>query len=240
MIDLHCHILPAIDDGPQNIEGSLDMCRAAVSDGIKTIVATPHFKPGLYQLPTEAGVRTRLELLNEQLLLEGLNLKILPGAEVRLTSDIYAYLETEEFITLNSTGKYMLTEFPMGSLPDDWEGLLAGLIERGVTPVIAHPERSDAFLSEPELLYDVVRMGALTQLTAESVTGAYGFDIQRFCEKLLRDDVAHVIATDSHSVEFRAPQLTDAVTVAASIIGEEKALALVTKNPEAIIKGDPL
>jgi protein-tyrosine phosphatase len=240
VIDLHCHILYDIDDGPSAIEGSLAMCRMAADDGIKVIVATPHFKPGLFTLPTNEEVIERAALLREKITEEGLDLRVLVGAEVRLTHDTLDYLEREEYLTLNQNRQYFLAEFPMGGLPEGWEELLGSLIRGGYRPLIAHPERNIAFLKNPYKLVRAVRNGAMLQLTAESVTGKAGAEAQDFSNFLLAEGLVHAIATDSHSVKLRPTRLSEAVIAASEIVGEDKAIDLVTIIPEAIIKGDEL
>ncbi len=240
MIDLHCHILPNIDDGPSDIEGSMAMCRMASDDGIKIIVATPHFKPGLFSLPTAEEVTSSAALLNEKIAKKGLDLKILTGAEVRITPDTLDYLEAQDFLTLNQNNKYFLAELPMRDLPEDWELRLGAITRAGYRPLIAHPERNYSFLKNPYKLVRAVRNGAMLQLTAESLIGRGGEAIQEFSNFLLAEGLVHAIATDSHSITSRPTRLSDAVMAASEIIGEDKAIDLVTIIPEAIINGEEL
>ncbi len=239
MIDLHCHILANIDDGPSSIEGSLAMCRMASADGIKVIVATPHFKPGEYTLPTSDEVADAAVLLNGMLAEEGLDLKILIGAEVRLTPDTLDYLDKEDFLCINGNNLYFLMELPnrLETLPDGWEMSVGNLIRAGYRPVIAHPERNFYFLKNPYKLVRAVKSGALIQLTAQSVTGAAGDEAQEFSNFLLAEGLVHAIATDSHSTTSRPTILSEAVMSASEIVGEDKAIDLVTTIPQAIIEG---
>ena len=239
MIDLHCHILANIDDGPSSIEGSLAMCRMASDDGIKVIVATPHFKPGLFPLPTADQVTDAAAQLNGMLAEEGVDLKILTGAEVRLTPDTLVYLENEDFLCINETNLYFLLEFPnqLETIPGGWEMALGNLIRAGYRPIIAHPERNFYFLKNPYKLVRAVKSGALIQLTAQSVTGAAGDEAQEFSNFLLSEGLVHAIATDSHSTISRPTMLSEAVISASEIIGEDKAIDLVTVIPGAIIEG---
>ncbi|MBE9532168.1 MAG: hypothetical protein IME98_05125 [Proteobacteria bacterium] len=239
MIDLHCHILPNIDDGPSDIEGSLAMCRMASADGIKVIVATPHFKPGLFTLPTFDEVSEATILLNERLAEEEVDLKILIAAEVRLTTDTLDYLVKERFLCFNGNGRYFLMEFPnrLETLPEGWESLIGSLLRAGYRPLIAHPERNFYFIKNPYKLVRAVRSGAMLQLTAQSVTGKAGEEAQDFSNFLLAEGLVHSISTDSHSTTSRPTVLTDAVISASEIIGEEKAIDLVTTIPQAIIDG---
>ncbi len=240
MIDLHCHILPAIDDGPAIIEQTMAMCRVAVEDGIKTMVATPHFKPGKFDPPTRKEVFDAAELVNKRIREEGLDLKILIGAEVRAAEDIWSYIEENDYLTLNCTGKYSLVEFPLGELPDYWDMVIYELIEKGVRPVIAHPERNAGFIDDPDLLFPVVKSGAILQLTAESVTGERGHGLADISAYLLKNSLVKIIASDSHSADRRRPILSKAVSEASYIIGKREALRMVTTYPELIISGQPI
>jgi protein-tyrosine phosphatase len=241
MIDIHCHILPGVDDGPIEMADSVEMCRMAAADGIKKIVATPHFKPGIYELPTSELVTSRASALNDAVKAAGLGVEILVGSEVRLTEAVFEHVGRVDFLTLNRTGAYMLVEFPMsGALPLNWLELLEKLLARGITPVIAHPERSDALIDDPALVSEAVSLGALTQLTAGSLVGEYGGRIRDFSIAFVSDGLAHALSTDSHSPIRRPPCLSEAARAAARVVGESAALDLVLHNPEAIINGRPL
>ncbi len=218
------------------------MCRMASSDGIKVIVATPHFKPGIDRfgpLPTSDEVADAAAQLNGMLVEEGLDLKILIGAEVRLTPDTLDYIEKEDFLCINGNNLYFLLEFPtrLETLPDGWEMLLGNLIRAGYRPIIAHPERNFYFLKYPYKLVRAVKSGALIQLTAQSIIGAAGQEAQEFSNFLLAEGLVHAIATDSHSTTSRPTILSEAVMSASEIVGEDKAIDLVTVIPEAIIEG---
>ena len=236
MIDIHCHILPGIDDGPASIDESLDMCRIAAADGIRTIVATPHFKPGTYQ-PSSNEVIEKGKQLQKAVKQEGIGISILLGADVTVTPELPQYLASIEHITINRTKRYFLAEFPHDSVPPKWDSFLLAIKRSGVTPILTHPERNPWFLSHREALYPYVRAGGMVQITAMSITAPAGEPIRYFCDFLLRHDLVHVIASDAHAREGRAPRLADSVAAARAIVGKEKAAALVTTIPEAIIAG---
>jgi len=238
MIDIHCHILPGIDDGPETIDEALDMCRMAAADGIKTIVATPHFRPGMYE-PTFARVNELIHTLTARTKEEGIDIRILPGAEVSVTPELLINLKNEEHLTINRNGRYFLAEFPSAAVPPNWDAFLLFLLKSGFAPIITHPERNTWFLTHPESLYSIVSKGVLVQVTAMSITGEFGEDIRKFSIFLLEHNLVHVIATDAHSAFYRRPELRAAVKIAWDIIGKEKAEALVTSIPEAIIEGRP-
>lgn len=236
MIDIHCHILPTIDDGPATIDVSLEMCRIAEADGIDTIVATPHFNPGIYETKS-AKVFELIDELETRLNRENIRIRVLPGAEVIVFPGLVTFLKREGYLSINRSGRYVLVEFPPHMVPPQWEAFLLSLLKSGLVPIISHPERNAWFMNNPEALYQIVRKGVMVQITAMSLTGEFGEDIQRFSIFLLEHDLAHVIATDAHSPTHRPPLLKEAVKTAEDIIGKERANALVTSVPASIIAG---
>ncbi|OGW42646.1 MAG: hypothetical protein A2132_01715 [Nitrospirae bacterium RBG_16_43_11] len=236
MIDIHCHILPGTDDGPETIEESLEMCRIAALDGIKVIVATPHFRPGISESSQEK-VSDLIAILMDKVKQECIDLQILPGSEVTFTAEMPDYIRNNEYLTINGNGRYFLTEFYPSAVPLHWETVLLSMLHSGYVPVLAHPERNSFFMNNPEGLSAIVRSGVLVQITAMSVTGELGEEIQRLSIFLLKHNLVHVIATDAHSSVHRVPMLAEAVSIAADVIGKEHASALVTSVPAAITGG---
>lgn len=235
MIDIHCHILPGLDDGPKTLEESVGMCRIAAGDGIRTIVATPHFKPGSFE-HAPALVREKIQTLNDALRAGSIDIRIVPGADVSVTPELKQHFGAFDYLTLNKTGKYFLAEFS-DVVPPRWEAFLFSFLDRGITPIITHPERNRWFSGHRPALYSFVSRGGMLQITAQSLAGALGPEVRNFCEFLLRHDLVHVLATDAHSLVERPPILSEAVAVARAIIGREQADALVTTIPEAILAG---
>ena len=233
MIDIHCHILPEMDDGPASLGESLAMCRAAARDGIRIIVAAPHFKPGTYEF-TRPTILDKIRVLQAAVRQEGLNLTILPGAEVTISPEMQAYLAPERGLTING-GRYFLAEFRPLSVPCHWDTFLLSFLASGMTPIIAHPERNAWFINHPEALSTAVQKGLLVQITAASLTGGFGEEARDFSFDLLRRSLVHAIASDGHSADLRPPRLAEAVNLAAEVMGKEMARALVTSIPQAII-----
>jgi protein-tyrosine phosphatase len=236
MIDIHCHILPGMDDGPGTFGVSLDMCRAAAADGIRTIVATPHFKPGIYE-SKDKEVFGAIDLLETAAREDGLALRILPGAEVAISPEMPAYLRQVRHLTINNNGRYFLVELPPMSVPPNWEGFLLSVMSSGFVPIIAHPERNVWFMNHPDAFSSAVGRGLMVQITAMSILGGFGPEVRDFSDFLLRRNLVHLIASDAHSPDFRRPALSEAVRRAAGIVGRERAEALVNAVPEAIIEG---
>ena len=232
MIDLHCHILPGIDDGPDAIETSINMARIAAEDGIETIVATPHIKDILH---SKAQLLELVTQLNIHLELQNIPVNILLGGDVfafNIDSLIKDY-------TINNS-RYILIEFPHNYLPGNSKEILFSWAMHGLYPIITHPERNLAIMKNPNLLLDLLYGNVFVQITAGSLIGEFGLNVQACASYLLKKKAVHFIATDAHSSEFRQPVLSAGVEYAAKILGKERAMELVSNNPGAVIKDQPI
>ncbi len=238
MIDIHCHILHGIDDGPRSLGESIEMCRLAAADGTSTVVATPHYTPGRQGWATET-VRGRIDELLSALRAEKIPLKVLQGADVFASPELPSHPGIRSFLSVNNS-RYLLLEFPHTFVPPAWEAFLRSLLAAGVVPVITHPERNEWFIRHPEAVERAVRIGALVQITAMSLLGSFGSDVRACSIHLLKNDLAHVLASDGHSVDERPPVLSEAVKAAAALVGEERARDLVYGAPLAIIENRPV
>lgn len=232
MIDIHCHILPGIDDGPEKIEESIEMARIALHDGITKIVATPHIKEILHPHST---IQKAVEVLNSRMAGLDIPVEILKGA------DVSAMLDTSlmEGYTINNTS-YILIEFPHTYLPGNTKEILFRMMMRGYRPIITHPERNLSILADPRFLFALLDTGLLVQITAGSLTGSFGIDIQECALYLLKKGVVSFIASDAHSSLERRPILSGGLKVAEKIIGKERAFRLVSLNPGMVLKGEPV
>ena len=260
MIDLHAHLLHTLDDGPKTLEESLNMCRIAYNDGIHTIVATPHTLNGVYETDWPTVLR-KVQELNDALSQCGMGngkcgiqepgsvipdseirnpkstLRILPGADVRFSSEIIQLYEKGMAGTLNGNGKFMMIEFPPQEIPTKAEDLFFRLLTKGIIPIITHPERNGEIAQRPERYYHFIRMGCLGQVTGMSLTNGFGSGVRKVAEKLISHRLIHIIASDAHSVQERPPTLSPAVKAAARILGEEEALRMVTEYPQKVLDG---
>lgn len=232
MIDIHCHILPAIDDGPADLDTAVAMARLAVADGITTIVATPHVNARVY---AQTEISDRVAWLAEALGREGLALELLAGADV---SAMLPPAALRPF-TLNQS-PYLLVEFPHTYLPANAREILFDFLNHGFRPIITHPERNGGVVANPDLLLDLLADNIYVQLTAGSLTGDFGPAAEACAHYLLRRGAAHFLATDAHSPVRRLPVLSAGLEVAAEIIGRAQALRLVNDNPAAVLAGLPL
>lgn len=233
MIDIHCHILPGIDDGAATIEDSLAMARAAVKEGITTIIATPHHKNNQFNNP-KSSILTRANDLNTVLKQENITLTILPGQEVRIYGEVLEDYYKEEILTLNHT-KYLFIEFPSSSVPRYAERLLYELQTEGIIPIIVHPERNKELQEKPELLYQFVKNGALTQVTASSVAGYFGKNVKKFSEQLIEHNLTHFVASDAHNVHNRSFKMVKALDMIEENFGMDY-IYLFKENAEFLVE----
>ncbi len=238
MIDLHNHLLPEIDDGPDTWEETLQMCRMAVQDGITHIAATPHISPE--SRISSKVIEEKVQQLNDRLDEAGLDLDVTPAADVYLDPGIFSLLESDKLLTIGEKKRYLLLEIPSVIFPRYLGRFIFELQTRGLTPIITHPERNIAIQQDPFLLREIVQQGALIQVTAMSMTNGFGSRSRKCIKQLLRADMVHLIASDAHSIDHRPPLLSSAVEAAARIVGLAQAESLVNSNPQAIMNGESL
>jgi len=236
MIDLHAHILPGLDDGAENLDESLDMCRAAVRDGVTTIVATPHTGNGNYDSSRDR-ILAAVSELTDHLRSRGIELTILPGADVYVHEQLDVLITNREAMTINDNMRYVMVEFPKRVIPPNYRGWLFRLALAGFTPILTHPERNPAIHDKTDIVREWIERGGLVQLTAMSLTGAFGQETRKCSEELLKYNLVHVIASDAHSALRRPPVLSKALEYAASLLGPDYARKLVEDYPSAIITG---
>ncbi|WP_312098335.1 CpsB/CapC family capsule biosynthesis tyrosine phosphatase [Niallia sp.] len=232
MIDIHCHILPGVDDGAATIEDSVAMANAAVKEGITTIIATPHHKNNQFS-NSKSSILTKVNDLNTVLIQENIPLTILPGQEVRIYGEVLEDYYKEEILTLNHT-KYLFIEFPSSSVPRYAERLLYELQTEGIIPIIVHPERNKELQEKPDLLYQFVKNGALTQVTASSIVGQFGKNVKKFSERLIEHNLTHFVASDAHNVHNRSFKILQAFNTIEEIFGSDF-LFLFKENAEILV-----
>lgn len=236
MIDLHCHILPGLDDGPPRIEESLEMCRIAVEDGIRTVVATPHMLNGMFRVERR-DVLAGVEALSVALRDASIPLRILPGADVHLDQSVPGCMDRGEIVTVADLGRHLLLELPQDIVPEGTGELLFQIQLRGATPIITHPERNIAIQQNPTILQGLVRAGSLTQITAGSLTGTFGNRVRDSALKMLRSGIAHLVSTDAHNTGRRSPRLSDARRIVEEVAGREEGDRIFVERPGRILAG---
>lgn len=237
MIDLHCHLLPGIDDGPRDEATSLEMARIAAADGIRVTACTPHIYPGLYENAT-ADIAAAVARLQTRLAEEGIDLKLVSGADAHLTPELHGRLKARTAPTL-AGGRYFLLEPPHAVAPPRFSESLFEFVAAGYVPVVTHPERLSWIKHHYASFVALVRSGVWLQVTAGSLNGRFGKAAAYFGEKLIDEGLVHVLATDAHSARHRPPLLAEGRRAAEKLVGAEEARRMVVDRPQAILDDRP-
>jgi len=237
MIDLHCHMLPAIDDGPTDLETSLAMARMAVADGIQVTACTPHIYPGLYENDAD-GIRIAIARFRNRLHSEAIPLRLVTGADVHMTPDLVEGLNSRRIPTLAGS-RYFLFEPPHHVAPPRLDQMVFDLMAAGYVPVITHPERLSWVETHYKDFIALARKGAWLQLTAGALTGGYGRRPRYWAERFLDEGWVHILASDAHHDRRRPPLLADARAAAARRLGDVEATHLVVTRPQGILDNLP-
>jgi protein-tyrosine phosphatase len=235
VIDLHAHILPGLDDGARDLDEAVQIARFAVADGTSAMAATPHVRE---DYPTTAdAMENGLAELRAALMRAGVDLQVLPGGEVALEQ--FDRLTTGELrrFGLGGNQSYLLVETPYFDWPLSFGDVVFRLMTAGVTPVIGHPERNAAVQEDLGRLAELVRVGALVQVTAASVDGRLGSRARNCARRLLEAELVHLIGSDAHSPSLREAGLSKACAA----VGDEGLARWLTEDaPAAIVRGERL
>lgn len=233
MIDLHCHLLPGIDDGAPDLATSLQMARIAAEDGIAVVACTPHIYPGLYE---NTGPAIRQAVLELQTRIDEANipLQLTHGADIHLTPGLVGGLSDGRLPSLHNS-HYFLLEPPHHIAPPKLEEMVFELLTAGYVPVITHPERLSWIEDHHEIFVELVRRGAWLQVTAGSLTGRFGATAHYWGERLLDEGLVHILATDSHDIVRRPPLLAEGRRAAERWVGATEACHLVETRPQGIL-----
>lgn len=238
MIDLHCHLLPGIDDGAATLEQSLQMARLAVAEGITHAVLTPHICPGRWE-NTSAIIAAATAAFREALALEGIPLQVEYAAEVRISDQIFELLATDNIPFLGEWDgdRVMLLEFPHTHILPGTDKLVDWLIRQGIRPLIAHPERNRELMQQPDKLKPLLDKGCLTQLTGASLTGRFGADAQAAAEYYVRNNMITLVASDAHNTSTRPPAMAAARDRITALVGADIATRLALEAPAKLAAG---
>jgi len=234
-VDIHCHLLPGIDDGAKSWNESLAMAEIAVADGIGAIIVTPH-QLGNYAHNQGATVRQLTRELQQQLDRAGIPLQVLPGADVRIDDAMLAGLRSGEVLSLGDHRRHVLLELPH-ELYFPLEPVLDGLQQAGLVGVLSHPERNQGLLKQPEIIASLIAHGCLMQVTAGSLMGTFGPACRQMAEWLVQQRQVHFLATDAHGPRARRPLMRRAFERVADLAGESLAVDLCCHHPRAIAEG---
>jgi protein-tyrosine phosphatase len=231
VIDLHSHVLPGLDDGARDLSEAVEICNAAVADGVEILAATPHVRHDYPTTPDQ--IEAGLDELRHAV---GAAIRLVPGAELAVSELQRPESELRRY-ALAGNPSYLLVETPYAGWPIDLTERLVRLRRSGITPVLAHPERNDMVQARPELLVTAVESGALVQLTASSLDGRLGARARECARLLLDRSLAHLLASDAHAPSVRAAGLS----AAARAVGDRALSRWLTVDvPRAIVEGAPL
>jgi protein-tyrosine phosphatase len=233
MIDLHCHLLPGIDDGAPNMDTSLKMARLAAADGIETIACTPHIFPGVFE-NEGAGIKNHVAKLQSRLDDEGIALKLSWGADAHVAPNLASRLKDGSVPSLNDS-RYFLLEPPHNVAPPNFEDYVFNLLAAGYIPVVTHPERLTWIEDHYEIFGHLVQRGAWMQITSGSLCGRFGGAAKYWGERMLDEGLVHILATDAHSPDRRPPFLAEGRQAAERWVGAEEAEHLVSTRPRGIM-----
>jgi len=240
MIDLHCHLLPGIDDGPETLDEAVALAAHAVKSGITYAVVTPHVHVGRYE-NDRPSIERDLATFQAELRSLKIPLQLGLGAEVRIGHEVVELIAENRVPFLGERDGYriMLLEFPHGHIPVGGDKFVAWLLKNRIRPLIAHPERNREIMDDVNKLTPFVTMGCMLQLTAGSVAGNFGENAQERAVDLLKRGWVTVLASDAHNLEHRPPELEPGRKAAAAIVGEEESWKLVRDTPLAILGKTP-
>ena len=236
MIDLHCHILPGLDDGAADLSVSTEMAKAFVADGVLVVACTPHILPGLYH-NSGPQIRHATAQLQQHLDRQAIPLRLVTGADNHIIPSFVTELRSGHLLSL-ADSRYVLVEPPHHVAPPRLEDLFFDLLVAGYVPILTHPERLSWINSHYQAVLRLVHAGCWMQITAGSLTGAFGRNARYWAERMLNEGCVHLIATDAHDVNRRPPNLNRGRELAAKRVGEVEAQHLVVTRPEGVLRNE--
>jgi protein-tyrosine phosphatase len=237
MIDLHCHILPGIDDGPKDLDESLEMARIYVEAGYSQVVATPHQVPGTTWMSSIEDIKQKIVELNHALNSEDIELEVLPGMEIAFDPIIIDLLKNGELLTLGQSS-YVLIEAPFQQFPLGWEQMIFAVLSKGYSILLAHPERCAQLAARPNLVDRMVESGIYFQVNWDSFLGYNGRQALRMARYMADKGYIHCLATDSHNPKDRhAAHVKFAAVKIKKLIGHQNLQIIASENPQRVLRG---
>ncbi|MGE0212491.1 MAG: tyrosine-protein phosphatase [Parvibaculaceae bacterium] len=233
MFDLHCHILPGIDDGAADLEVSLAMAEAFVADGVSVVACTPHILPGVYP-NTPEQIRAATDSLQHELTLREIPLQLVWGADIHIVPGMARALKSGALLPIAET-RYLLVEPPHHIAPARMDDAFFDLMLAGYVPILTHPERLRWIEHEYAMIERLAHSGVWMQVTAGSVLGTFGSRPRYWAERMLDEGIVHIIASDAHNMQSRPPLMAEAHAAIADWLGDEEAWDLVFTRPHGVL-----
>ena len=234
LFDLHCHMIPGIDDGSSDLDTSLKMARMSVADGVSVIACTPHIFPSVYD-NTGPDIRRRVQWLQFELDAAGINCRLVAGCDAHIAPDLVSKLKSGLVLSVNDS-RYVLVEPPHHVLPPNVDRLFFDLLAAGYVPILTHPERMSWADGNQDLLDRLIRSGTWMQVTAGSILGGFGQQAKRRAERMLHQGWVHIVASDAHNATQRPPTMGQAFRALCDLVGLDEAENLVKLRPLAILE----
>lgn len=234
LTDIHCHMLPGVDDGPKTGKLAAAMLKKAYKDGVRRIIVTPHYRAGMFEPEKKVLIQRFLKMREYAGHIGTTGIKLYLGCEYHREVDMVSALLNGMHPTLAGS-RYVLTEF---SSMDGYYRIrttLYDLISAGFIPIIAHVERYPAFVEQPKNIEDAIDLGAKIQVNADALLGEDGYRIKHFCKRLMKNEEVDFIASDAHDMKNRPSRLKECAEYVEKKWGEQTAIRIFEKNPSKII-----
>lgn len=235
MVDLHCHLLPGVDDGSKSMAISLRLAKEATENGVTHALLTPHHMNGRYVNHKQDVIRRTAEF-QKQLKNHDISLTVFPGQEVRINGQLLEALDKDDILFADTGNRYLMLEFPDDDVPHYTNQMIFDLQQRGITPVIVHPERNTKIMAQPDLLYQLLEKGCLSQITASSYVGTFGKKVETFSRQLIEAGQGYVFASDAHDLPGRKYEMRQAFEKLSQEFGNELT-EQYQNNARSIING---
>ena len=237
MIDLHCHLLPGVDDGPQTIDDSIALAKKLVEDGVKQVVVTPHMLDGVYNV-TMKQLLDGLQDLQKVLQNNNIDLQVFPGADIHINSQLVKLINEETVATIANKKKYILLEPDNNIWGDIVEQVVFSLQIKSITPIITHPERYHVVQEDIWRLKSLAEANVPIQVTAASICGFFGKRVQKCSRELFKNNLAHIVASDAHGVRKRPPFMTEARKIMCKWLPKDQVEDIFDVYPKKILDGE--
>ena len=233
IFNIHNHILPEVDDGADDFKEALQMLKLEYSDGVRTVILTPHYRKGMFECPSERILR-KYEQLEKEVNERWKDLRIVLGCEFHANMDMVESLEMHEWMTMGNS-RCVLTEVSEQSEFAFIQARCYALLSSGYEPIIAHAERYQALYNHFDKIEQLVDMGVYIQMNAASIMGKDGFGMKRFCTKMMKLDLLHFVGDDAHNLQDRKPCMGKCAAYIKKTMGEDYAEKILIANPENVI-----